>query len=387
MTSSTGSTSESLSKAYRLIEAEELGAARAILQPILARDPDNVDAWWLYAHAVHDTAQAREALDNVLRLEPSYPGAVDLSDQLDQVTGGMVLDLDTMPTTAPALVTEDTSEMPDLDDDLENDARRSRLIRIGLFAAIVVIVLVVVAGLFARNNTQPVPTNEVVEQATLEGGSVVSVPSPTVETGNIAAVSATEEPTTTLPIIEPTVEIPTVESPTIVAAVPTQLIEIVTQEPTAPEVVQAPTEIPTEIPTEAPLVEATTQPEPEASSVPEVTLEPATGDFAALLGSLSSYAMPSDPIGAAQTTLGRAFIVSACASAGQGVRVALPVVMSILSAQVNQAAAGYDAIGTRLVNCDTGRTLAIIVAGRDAAQQYATGQMTQEQFEAGWEPQ
>ena len=45
---------EALEQAYELIEADKLAEAEALLKPVLERDPDNIDAWWLYAHAVRD---------------------------------------------------------------------------------------------------------------------------------------------------------------------------------------------------------------------------------------------------------------------------------------------------------------------------------------------
>jgi thioredoxin-like negative regulator of GroEL len=74
---------EALEQAYELIEADKLAEAEAILKPILGREPDNVDAWWLYAHAVTDPETARMALNQVLNLDNNYEGAQELLQQLD----------------------------------------------------------------------------------------------------------------------------------------------------------------------------------------------------------------------------------------------------------------------------------------------------------------
>ena len=41
-----------LERAYRLIQQERLDEASALLQPLVKKEPDNADAWWLLANAV-----------------------------------------------------------------------------------------------------------------------------------------------------------------------------------------------------------------------------------------------------------------------------------------------------------------------------------------------
>ncbi len=75
-----------LEAAYRLIQDERLDEANKILHPILAKDRNNADAWWLLANAVTEPDDAREALDNVLRLDPKHTQARDLLAKLDEVS-------------------------------------------------------------------------------------------------------------------------------------------------------------------------------------------------------------------------------------------------------------------------------------------------------------
>ena len=72
-------TSQTLLRAYELIEADEHEEARELLEPVLATDPDNADAWWLYAHAVTTPNEAQSALSNLMRIDPDYPGATELN--------------------------------------------------------------------------------------------------------------------------------------------------------------------------------------------------------------------------------------------------------------------------------------------------------------------
>lgn len=78
----TDNVQNALSEAYELIEADKLEEARSVLRPILTDNPDNADAWWLYAHAVEEPEAARTALNNVMRVDREYPGAADLLDTL-----------------------------------------------------------------------------------------------------------------------------------------------------------------------------------------------------------------------------------------------------------------------------------------------------------------
>ena len=73
-----------LTRAYELVEAGKSDEARTVLEPILLNDRDNVDAWWIYAHAVDDPVEARRALDHVIRLDRDYPGAAELMVTLNQ---------------------------------------------------------------------------------------------------------------------------------------------------------------------------------------------------------------------------------------------------------------------------------------------------------------
>jgi tetratricopeptide (TPR) repeat protein len=80
----TDATRSQLEQAYRLIQQDDLDRAIAILKPIVAAEPDNADAWWLMAHAVSEPQDAREPLENVLRLRPDHAEARQLLNELEQ---------------------------------------------------------------------------------------------------------------------------------------------------------------------------------------------------------------------------------------------------------------------------------------------------------------
>lgn len=78
------STNVVLQRAYELIEADKLEQAQELLAPLLETDDENPSLWWVYSHALRDQSLGQLALDRVLELDPSYPGANELkSDVLD----------------------------------------------------------------------------------------------------------------------------------------------------------------------------------------------------------------------------------------------------------------------------------------------------------------
>jgi hypothetical protein len=72
-----------LRKAYHLIKAGDPDAARALIKPVLAAERDNIDAWWLAAHAAATSTDRRLALGQVLRLNPDHGPARQMLDQLN----------------------------------------------------------------------------------------------------------------------------------------------------------------------------------------------------------------------------------------------------------------------------------------------------------------
>lgn len=78
-------TRQQLAKAFDLIRQDQLDAAMTLLRPITEAQPENADAWWLLANASSEPRDARRALVNVLKLNPSYPKARALLDKLNEL--------------------------------------------------------------------------------------------------------------------------------------------------------------------------------------------------------------------------------------------------------------------------------------------------------------
>ncbi len=79
-----GSSVQILAQAHACIEAGNLEDAENLIRSLLEQDPENTDAWWLLAHSVRDSFAARDALGQVLRLDPNDQQARSLLSALDE---------------------------------------------------------------------------------------------------------------------------------------------------------------------------------------------------------------------------------------------------------------------------------------------------------------
>ncbi len=75
-------TNPQLTQVYEYLKAGKRDQARALLEPIVSAEPDNIDAWWLMAMAVTTPDAMRNALQNVVRINPNYLNARQLLDAM-----------------------------------------------------------------------------------------------------------------------------------------------------------------------------------------------------------------------------------------------------------------------------------------------------------------
>src|SRR4051812_25763950 len=186
-----------LKQAFDFIEAGNLEDAKALLRPILETEKDNADIWWLYSHAVTDADTARLALNNVLRINPNYPDARDLLNQLEdqQRSSDDILDIDKDPEFIPAMPSSipgitplppraeaagksitSTDEIPD---DMFGEEEPEPFYRRPLFYVPVVALLVIAA--LAIVVLKPFAVNSPAPSATVQNTQTSLVETPTKE--------------------------------------------------------------------------------------------------------------------------------------------------------------------------------------------------------------
>lgn len=76
---------DDLEFAYKLIKRNKTQDALDLLRPIVTVEPRNIHAWWLLAYAATEPREVREALLQVLRLDPNYPNAPKAREMLLQL--------------------------------------------------------------------------------------------------------------------------------------------------------------------------------------------------------------------------------------------------------------------------------------------------------------
>lgn len=400
-------TQQALSEAFDLIEAEKLDEARAILVPMLTTHRDNPDVWWLYAHAVTDVETARMALYNVMRLDPNYPNAPQLLEQLEQQATTQPERV-TVAETEPAFLADIPATLPDLpdfDDEKEFEdvdlgveekpeaepASRSRLLLLAALGVLAVLVIVAIALITSqpRGPVTPTPTSEIIAaQASATAliilPDITSEPAVTIEVPTEVTEAATPEPTET-PIAEATEEETVEESPTPERDTPESAVNVTAESVESAETTSAEESIET---AEATAEVFVTEPAAEVTSeaaTPRITgtVEVVVGDtFEVFNQALSDYALAPEGIGTEQTDLGNTLVANICTSAGEELRSTLPAVMDIMVQQ--PIAISVDAVGVRLTDCGEATTLRLIVVPLADVQSYAAGNLSEEDFQARW---
>ncbi len=360
---SSDETQAALSRAFELVEAGNNEEARAILDPILAANPNNADAWWVYAHAADDPAEGQRALEKVVSINPEYPGASDLLEMARERFAEEEAAMPSRPQVPPSLPEADfaepdfgLAEPPQLTRQETGTAAASgehRRSPIGPIIAVVIIVvlvaLVVVTQLGGGNTPAPTATpTEIV--------SVIVVPTQEV------AQSATELATPpTVAVTEQMTELATIGS--------ASATELATSAPiSATETTAASTE------------QAT-------AATGSATAEATVGDYAALQQALAQFPIAPDGIQETQTSFGQTLQVTACSAAGREMRTLLPNLMNAFALQSQNLDRSIKAISVHLVNCDTNTSLVTVAVGRESSQAFATGLLTDAEFAARWKPQ
>ncbi|MDX1995809.1 MAG: tetratricopeptide repeat protein [bacterium] len=401
-------TNQDLSRAYDLIEQERLEEARSLLKPLLEANPNNPDVWWLYTHAVEDAQEAQGALENVLRLDPQYPGASALQQQLEATrapvtTGGISAlgsgtrppitldddfsdfdldDLDAPP--ARARVDEEDLDLEGIFDDEAGTSapvgqsspktqtnRRQLLAALGAaaFVILAIVVVLLIVNPFDGDDQPVEPTN------VAQGGGAEITSEPI--GGGITIPTFTPEATDDNVVIVPTLEITPTETLLETEARATEL----DTDPT--NIVEPATETPLAV-TDTPIATATTIPEDIGIVEPST---PASGaDFGALYAALAGLDVVEDSAEITETALGRTLLVSVCSQPGAQLRQDLDSAMVNLASQAVAFTDTADAIGTRLLNCTDNSPLNVIAVNVASAVDFVNGAITREEFRGQWRP-
>jgi hypothetical protein len=347
----TDQTGGSLNAAYEAIKAKDLSRARDLLSAYLVEQPNDVDAWWLYSYAVTDVAQARKALETVLRLDPAYPGARDLLNELEGASPAeSTMSADVSPLGAPeaaplrplserqASTTPLTTTITPDDDELSDfgirasaaEGSSSNRTILGIIAAI--ILLLILAAVFILPNLNP------------PGPAVADATNTAAATDTSLGFGLTEETTPgTTGEATDTIDV-TDEAPEETPAA---------GEPTLETTVDAPVEATSE---------ANTEPTADAAADPLQSVYDALGTFEVV----------PDSAAVETTELGETLTASVC-SATSELRSTIPAALTALALSSAQAPAEAQAVGAKFVDCTDNSVLRYVAISMEDAQAYAAG--------------
>jgi|GEM_PF-2042620 hypothetical protein len=430
--------SDILTRAYELVEAGQPDEARALLDRLLKEDPGNPDAWWIYAYSVDDPVLARQALNNVLRLNPNYPEAAGLLANLDEqypelsAASAVMVPPPPLPESLPA--EEVSLEEPDflppahasenIDDEIIPEPYLDTIVEPSLatkiaasptaapppekrrsslwlwIAAAVVLILVLLALLFLPRS-QPSTTDALTQVAQSSdagaqaaspestAGAVVDVTaesSPAVESTSDTA-SGTQVVIQVTPLATLSGDLATEDASqqatldmSSITALPgdaTPTIEVF-------ETLALPSGTAEETETFAEIVASETAISSDATQISAGGTEVSGAEFSDIANALNQLSMTDVAIERIETSMGQTLVASVCSGSGVDLRETLPQVMDAVAENLEGVSSDYTAVGSRMVDCANSSILRLIVVDREIAEAYRIGGLTQPEYEGAW---
>ncbi len=341
-----------LAKAFDLIEADEPTEAVALLKPILEQDESNVDAWWLYAHAVSDPETARMALNQVLKLDESYVEAQDMLAELDSHYP-MVSQSETPP---PPVLPEESATPEDMQEIAELDELESDETLFNL-----------------ADDDEPVFSDREMSDAATAQTQPNRLPIVLIALLIIIAVIIA-----LVAVINPFGSSPQLT--------PTSVAQQVVDDTVTPD---TDGEISTNLP---PTTTQSASPDNPATAVDVSTapaeIEPVVGtSIDTVSEALASFELAPDSIGTIETSLNDTFVAGVCSSANraqlQEVLEGSLIALASISETVTE---DVEAIGIALIDCENDNQVRrVIGVPIEAAIAFATESIDASEFQALWQ--
>jgi len=372
-------TNQALQDAFSFIEEGRLDEARQVLLPLIEQNPDDPDVWWVYAHAVEDPAEGKEALRKVMALRPDYPGASALASLIES-------DLESPPESKQLPADDRQPATPVVDSQPSSGGNRTRL----LIAIIAIVALVGVAlVLLNSGNNQPEPAE--IAQATDTAPVIVPQESPVDAMTETEAVVSTEDVDTTDVVDDPaTATADTVASETTPDAdssatpAPTEDVSTTVTEATADADSSTTATTPTETETEQASPTETEREDATASANVAPTEADENGSVA-LSDVIAALVETGDPVLEERTTdLGNTLIANVCSFPGPAASATIEQVMTTLADEIDQIDA--DAVAVAVTNCDADQVLRVVAVPLDVLRDFADASINLATFRGQWQP-
>lgn len=368
-----------LQRAYELIEAGELEQAQSLLAPLLETDDKNPSLWWVYSHALRDKSIGQLALDRVLELDPSYPGANELKEDLLELQSRdpeyLEQDADEG-FSAQATGGSDIDDWEDVQAELEESESASR----GRNAAVILaVILFIVAAGIALVASGAVDITEILsgilpspEAEIIVVVPPTSAPSPSgSEAGESTPQASPEATAETEATAEPT-ENPPAES-----------------EASAESTINPPAEA-TAAQEDAAATQASTaaaSAEAEHSPTPDEASNQLSEFVGAVSDSISDFEIDRRASELRDTSLGSTIVIQICAVPGPEFTARLSQVINTMVELAVGIPAGADAVAAGLLNCaDESARPRVIGVSVKLIQQYLDEEISSKEFQRAWQP-
>ena len=339
------STNTILQRAYELIESDELEQAQELLAPLLETEEKNPSLWWVYSHSLRDQSIGQLALDRVLALDPSYPGANELKEDLLDVQSR---DPDFLEAEADGIVSaqgivDSIDDWDDLQTGSEDSEETSDGRRVVILLA--AILFVVAAGI------------TLVASGAIDISEILSGILPTPEAEIIVVAGPTVDPAAS---------------------------ESGAGEP-APESTPAATALASAAATDDPAVVLT------VAGTADPTPDEASSALSAFVGavaeSISDFEIDHGASATRDTSLGRTIVVQVCAVPGREFNTRLSQVINAMVDLADELPDETDAVAAGLLNCDDeSANLRIIGVSVEIVRQFQNQDIDAKEFQRAWQP-
>ncbi len=362
-----------LQRAYELIEADQLEQAQELLAPLLETDAKNPALWWVYSHALRDRSIGQLALDRVLELDPAYPGASELKDDVLEIQSRDpdFLAIDGLESISAQTAVDSQGAIDDWDDlQFESaDDGGSSGGRQG--AVILAVVLFIVAAGIALVASDTIDIAEILSGILPSPeAEIIVVSAPTAGPAASATGASESTPEYTAEATAPPTDLATVET---------------TMESNAEAAADQETAAATQAPTAASTDAATTA--VELSPAPDETSTPLSEFVGAVADSISDFEVDRRASAVHSTELGDTIVIQICAVPGLEFNARLNQVINTMVDQADLIPEDTEAVAAGLLNCDDdSASLRIIGVSVDVVQQYLDEAIDAKEFQRAWQP-
>ncbi len=356
-----------LQRAFELIENDELDQAQELLAPLLESDADNPALWWVYTHAVQDSAIGQAALERVLALDPEYPGARELLADAHEIQApGEDL------AAFEGISSGDAQAVSDIGIDDWEDLQATQELEIPAsnsrnWLVILLVLLLIVGSAAALVLTNTINISELLSPLFPSEEPVVVVSEPAFE-------------------VLPAEPVPEMTATTQEAAADSEAAEeTVAEDELADEDDQQSAAEATTIASDP---DETEVPEATPTALPVTKLETEEIAFVELVGdAIDAFSLDPSLSASYETSLGSTLVIQVCAVPGPEFNARLNNVRDAVATLADQIPEAFEAVAAGLLNCDDPEAnLRIIAVPRGVIEQFANQEIDARDFQSQWQP-